>query len=193
VARQEIDTQQSETDFDTAGTLMDAVRHNEVTLSSVIAAVLDESVTALNAYYTSAYSTSFKSYWHGRSSSYLVSFTTAFRDLWRSVLDEELCVLLASKTKSGGAWQATSTAASLERETTLDLRAGSVIGAADVVVTLTLVRADSTVDVIVVTIPAGAAEDTYYPINDTEQYLTITSISCDGGTNGDVIEVWVRP
>lgn len=192
-ARQEIDTQQSESDFDDAGTLMDAVRNNELTLTNVVQTALEESVNALNAYYTSAQGTTFKAYWHGRSASYLVDFTTAFRDLWRSVRDEELCVLLASKSKSGGSWQTTSNVTTLERETTLDLRAGSVIGAADIVVTLTLVRTDSTVDVIVITIPSGAAEDTYYPINDSEQYLTISSVSCTGGTNGDVVEVWVRP
>jgi hypothetical protein len=192
-ARQEIDTQQAEADFDDANIWMSSVRDNELSLRTTINDALDESVNACNTYFVEAQNKSFKEYWHGRSSAYLVSFTTAFRDLWRLVKDEELCVLLSSKTKSAGVWQATSNATTLGRETTLDLRAGSVIGIADVVVTLTLVRADATIDVIVITIPAAAVEDSFYPINGTEQYLTISDISCTGGTNGDIVEVWVRP
>lgn len=192
-ARQEIDTQQAEPDFDEATTWMSDVRNNEISLENTINNALDEAVNACNTYYVSAQSSSFKSYWHGRSSTYLVAFTTAFRALWRLVRDEELCVLVSSKTKSAGVWQATSSVNTLGRETTLDLRAGSTIGGADITVTLTLVRGDGTVDVIVMTIPSGAAEDTYYPINGTEQYLTVTDISCTGGTNADIVEVWVRP
>lgn len=192
-ARQEIDTEQSESDFDAANTWLSAVRENELSLATTINDALDEAVNSCHAYFVSTQGVSFKSYWHGRSSAYLVAFTTAFRNLWRLVRDEELCVLVSSKTKSAGVWQATSSVNTLQRETTLDLRAGSVIGGADITVTLTLVRGDGTVDVIVMTIPAGAAEDTYYPINGTEQYLTVTDISCTGGTNSDVVEVWVRP
>lgn len=192
-ARQEIDTEQAEPDFDEATTWMSAVRDNETSLQNVINNALDGSVNACNTYYVSAYGSSFKSYWHGRSSTYLVAFTTAFRNLWRLVRDEELCVLVSSKTKSAGVWQATSSVNTLQRETTLDLRAGSTIGVADITVTLTLVRGDGTVDVIVMTIPAAAPEDTYYPINGSEQYVTVTDISCTGGTNADLVEVWVRP
>ena len=192
-ARQEIDTQQAEPDFDEATTWMSDVRNNEVSLSTTINDALDEAINACNTYYMSAQDSSFKAYWHGRSSTYLVSFTTAFRNLWRLVRDEELCVLVSSKTKSAGVWQATSSVNTLQRETTLDLRAGSTIGVADITVTLTLVRGDGTVDVIVMTIPAAAAEDAYYPINGSEQYVTVTDISCTGGTNADVVEVWVRP
>lgn len=192
-ARQEIDAQQAESDFDEATTWMSAVRSNEASLANVINSALDNAVGSCNTYYVSTQSSSFKSYWHGRSAPRLVSFTTAFRDLWRLVRDEELCVLLSSKTRSAGVWQATSNVNTLGRKTTLDLRAGSLIGEKSITVTLTLVRGDGTVDVIVMTIPAATAEDTYYPINGTEQYLTITSISCTGGTNSDVVEVWVRP
>jgi hypothetical protein len=192
-ARQEIDTQQAESDFDEATAWMSDVRDNETSLENTINNALDEAVNACNTYYVSAQNSSFKSYWHGRSASYLVSFTTAFRNLWRLVRDEELCVLLSSKTKSGGVWQSTSTINTLGRETTLDLRAGSAIGGADITVTLTLVRGSGVVDVIVMTIPAGAALDTYYPINGSIEYLTITDISCTGGTNSDIVEVWVRP
>lgn len=193
LARQTIDTQQSESDFDAANTWMTAVRNNEIALASTVNDALDATINACNAYFVTNNGLNFKSYWHGRSATYLVSFTTAFRNLWRLVRDEELCVLLSSKTKSSGTWQATSNIATLNRETTLDLRAGSLIGASAIVVTLTLIRADSTVDVIVMTIPAATAEDTYYSINGTEQYLTISSITATGGTNGDIIEVWVRP
>jgi hypothetical protein len=192
-ARQEIDTEQAESDFDEGTTWMSAVRDNEASLQNIINNALDGAVNACNTYYVSAQGISFKSYWHGRSATYLVAFTTAFRNLWRLVRDEELCVLVSSKTKSAGVWQATSSVNTLGRETTLDLRAGSTIGAADITVTLTLVRGDGTVDVIVMTVPAGAVEDTYYPINGTEQYVTVTDISCTGGTNADVVEVWVRP
>lgn len=192
-ARQEIDTEQAESDFDDATTWMTAVRDNEAHLENIINNSLDGAINACNAYYVSSQGSSFKSYWHGRSSTYLVSFTTAFRNLWRLVRNEELCVLVSSKTKSSGVWQATSSVNTLQREATLDLRAGSTIGAADITVTLTLVRGDGTVDVIVMTIPTGAVEDTYYPINGAEQYVTVTDISCTGGTNADVVEVWVRP
>lgn len=193
VARQEIDTQQAESDFDAATTWMSAVRDNEISLEAVINNSLNDVIKATNAYYVSEHSTSFKSYWHGRSAERLVSFTTAFRNLWQLVRGEELCVPVSSKFKTSNTWQSTLSVNTLQQASALDLRPGTNIGGSSITVTLTLVRGDGEVDVIVMTIPAGATLYTYYPINNSQEYITITDITCTGGSNADVVEVWVRP
>jgi len=75
----------------------------------------------------------------------------------------------------------------------LEVRTGSLIGASDVVVTLVPIKADGTNDSPkTLNIPATTANKTQYAINDTTKYIGIFSIGITGGTNGDIIEVWIK-
>ncbi|MBS1722743.1 MAG: hypothetical protein JSS66_07010 [Armatimonadetes bacterium] len=192
VVRQNIDSQQAEADFDAATTWFSAVRTDEEALPALIHGALGVSVEAANTYFVSETDSDFKTYWHARDTAHTVAFSNDFRSLWRQVREEELCVSLYTLTRGSSLWVGAVGVSGITLPSVLELRTTSVIGAASITATATLTQEDGTIDVVVVSIPAATAAHTIYALNSTTTYVSGT-LSATGGTNGDVLELWVAP
>ncbi len=187
-ARLTVDQTQSEDDIDDSLTLMNSLRALEKSLPTTVGALLTSTVTNLNTFVLAQTAKTFKVYWDAKTSNTTVAWTDAFRALWRRAKTEELVVRLGTITKSAGTWAAFSADKSISVASKLELRAGSLIGAADITVNATLTKSTGT-DLVVVTIPAGTASGTVFSLGSTG--YTAATLSCSGGTNSDVVGVWV--
>jgi hypothetical protein len=182
-------------DFDSSTILAQSMRTSENALSSTLSSVYASYQTALDTYVNANKSATVRNYYNSLSVERSVSFTENYRSFYRRIKSEELIVKLYSNTKSVGVWGSTVNHYSTTNmlATLLEVRTGSLIGASDVVVTLVPIKSDGTNDSPkTLNIPATTANKTQYAINDTTKYKGIFSIGITGGTNGDIIEVWIK-
>ncbi len=69
------------------------------------------------------------------------------------------------------------------------MRTTSLIGAAAIVATLTLTKADGSSETKAVNIPGGTISGTEFDVGlTTDRYLACTGISITGGTSGDAFK-----
>lgn len=180
-------------DFDNVLTLATTLRTAERDLSDTILASLAAVPPALDAYFSSQVGETMRSYYDGTSSPKTVGWDTNFRSLWRRVQNEELVIALSSATKGSGTWAVTYDADGIELDTRLELRPSTLIGGTDVVVTLTLTKASGATAVVGVNIPAGTAAGTAFAVSHSSgsTFNGVTTMTVTGGTNGDVVKLWV--
>jgi hypothetical protein len=183
------------TDFDSSTILAQSMRTTENALSSTLSSVYASYQTALDTYVNANKSATLRNYYNSLSVERTVAFTENYRSFYRRIKTEELIVKLYSNTKSVGVWGSTVNHYSTTNmlASFLEVRTGSLIGASDVVVTLVPIKSDGTNDSPkTLNIPATTANKTQYSISDATKYIGIYSIGITGGTNGDIIEVWVK-
>jgi len=183
------------TDFDSSTILAQSMRTTENALSSTLSSVYASYQTSLDTYVNANKSATLRNYYNSLSVERTVAFTENYRSFYRRIKTEELIVKLYSNTKSVGVWGSTVNHYSTTNmlASFLEVRTGSLIGASDVVVTLVPIKSDGTNDSPkTLNIPATTANKTQYSISDATKYIGIYSIGITGGTNGDIIEVWVK-
>lgn len=180
-------------DFDNILNLATSMRSSEKTLTTYLEDTLSEAVSALDTYFIAVVGTGMRAYYTGLDAATTVAWDSDFRNLWRRLQDEELIVFLSSATRSGGVWTIAYDANGIELESTLEVRPETLIGAADVIVTLVLANADGTTSTIGVRVPAATAADTAFPVSNStySQFVGINSMSVTGGTNGDIVKLWL--
>lgn len=191
-ARSSIDSLHGEYDYDAAQTWQSALRAIELSMITSMESMLRGACTGANTYFSTSWGAAFKPYWHALEASRTVAWTSNFRALWRRVMDEELVVRLGSITRGSG-WGPYVEDTTIEVASTLDVRAGTLIGASNVILTLTLTTEDDETDVQVLTIPAATGDGTVFNVNGATKYKAVVGASATGGTALDSLEVWVRP
>lgn len=199
VARQAIGTESqsaADADFDDLNTYETSMRALEKDLITRVQPAVAAAITATQTYFLAETGVNFRDYFDGTTGGKTFSYSTdftRFRTAWRRVRSEELIVPIGSVTRSGGVWPGSLTAdQSFSLPSLLEVRTGSLIGAAAITLNLTCVRADSTNDLITLSIPAGTADGARYAIGGTQKYVSVTTVTASGGTNADVLEVWLR-
>lgn len=168
----------------------------EGTMKSALDAALSAAVTSANTYITASTGSSFRDWFNGTETERTLSHSSDnFRTLWRRVRSEELIVKHLTYTKSAGSWGSTA-GKSIQLASLFEVRTGSggAIGAAAIVLNIYMTLADgsSAAAPITVTIDAGTDEGTRISIGGTTKYYGISSVLVSGGTNGDVVEFWLR-
>jgi hypothetical protein len=181
------------TSFDNILTLATALRGCERTLKSNSEASLSAGVSALDAYALAETSKTFRAYYDGKETETTIAWNDDFRGLWRRLKSEELVIKLSDSLKTAGTWATTLTDPAIELASKMELRAATTIGAADVVVTLTLTTSADTSVNIGVLIPAGTAAGTAVQVKNSTYttFKAVTAVAVTGGTNADSVEVWV--
>lgn len=186
----------ADADFDALNTYETAMRALEKDIVTRVQPAVAASITATQTYFTTQTGVNFRDYFNGTVNTKTFSYTTdfeRFRSAWRRVRSEELIVRIGSVTRTGGSWPGTLTAdRSFTLPSLLEVRTGSLIGAAAITLNLVCVRADNTSDLIVLSIPASTVLGTRYSIGGTQKYVSVSVVTASGGTNNDVIEVWLR-
>lgn len=183
----------SGTEFDNVLTLATVLRGCERTLTSNAEASLNNAVSALDAFVLAETSKTFKNYYDGTDGDTTIAWDDDFRSLWRRVKNEELVLKLSDSLKTAGTWATTLTSPGIELATKLELRAATLIGGADVIVTLTLTSSADTSVNIGIQVPAGTAAGTAFAIRNSTYttFKAVTAVAVTGGTNADSVEVWV--
>jgi hypothetical protein len=199
VARKAIGTESqsaADADFDDLNTYETSMRTLEKDLVTRVQPAVAAAITATQTYFLAETGVNFRDYFDGTTGGKTFTYSTdfgRFRTAWRRVRSEELIVPIGSVTRSGGVWPGSLTPdQSFSLPTLLEVRTGSLIGAASITLNLICVRADNTNDLIALTIPANTADGTRYAIGGTQKYVSVTTVTASGGTNGDVLEVWLR-
>jgi hypothetical protein len=199
VARQAIGTESqsaADADFDDLNTYETSMRTLEKDLVTRVQSAVAAAITATQTYFLAETGVNFRDYFDGTTGGKTFTYSTdfgRFRTAWRRVRNEELIVPIGSVTKSTGVWPSSLTPdQSFSLPTLLEVRTGSLIGAASITLNLICVRSDNTNDLITLTIPANTADGTRYAIGGTQKYVSVTTVTASGGTNGDVLEVWLR-
>jgi len=181
------------TEFDNILTLATAMRGSERTMTDYLETTLTDSVNALNTYFVDTVGTGMRAYYTGLDTDTTVTWDVNFRSLWRRVREEELIIALSNATKSGGVWTVGYDANGIELASGLEVRTETLVGASDIIVTLTLGVDDSTTATIGIRIPAETAADTAFTVRNTlyDEFIGVSSMVVTGGTNGDSIKLWV--
>lgn len=183
----------TDSDYDDLISLESSLRALEKTVPNAVNPVLYASIAALETYFKAETGSTFRTYWNSKTTDSTITFTDNFRTLWRRAKNEELIVKLGDVTRSGGVWPGTlSNTKTITNPSLLEVRTGSLIGAASIIVNVTAVKADNTTDLLTLTIPAAAPSGTSYSIGGNVKYASVSAISITGGTNGDVVAVWIR-
>ena len=189
-ARQTVFEQTTDADFDKANTWTAAIRATELSLTNTITPILNSAVKAIEAYYVGQYATKTRIYFKTG-----VTWTDAFRALWRRVMNEELIVELGSITNSAGTWGSyTTSGKSIALNTALECRVTSA-ATTTVLMTVNIVlgRADSTSQLLTFTIPVGTAVNTVIHLTNstTSTWTNVVSLSVTGGSASDQLQIWV--
>lgn len=168
----------------------------EGTLKTALDGALASSVTSANTFITSSTGSSFRDWFNATTTERTLAHSTDyFRDLWRRTRNEELIVKLSTYTKSAGSWGSVA-GKSIQLSSLLEVRTGTsaAIGAANIIVNVYFKQADgtSTTSPATLTIDAATAAGTKYALGGTTKYYGIYSATISGGTNGDVVEFWLR-
>lgn len=199
VARQEVNTASTtatDSEFDDVNTFETSLRTLEKSMVTIVQPAVAAAITACQTFIYAQTGSNFRDYYNSTASNKTFTSNTNFeyfRTAWRRVRSEELIVRIGSITKASGSWPASLTAdKSFTLPTYLEVRTGSLIGAAAITINLVCVKADATSDLITLTIPAATASGTRYSIGSTTKYVSISSVALTGGTNADVVEVWLR-
>lgn len=191
-ARNSIDSLHGEFDYDSAQTWQASLRTVEVSMASSLATMLRAACVGANTYFTTSWGATFKAYWDAREPETTVSWTSNFRALWRRTMLEELVVKLGSITRGSG-WGSYVSSTTISVASTLNVRAATEIGAADITLTLTLTDENDETDVQVLTIPAESSAGTVFAVGSGTKYKAVVGASATGGTTADSLDVWVRP
>jgi hypothetical protein len=199
VGRQAVGTESlsaSDADFDAMNTFETSLRTLEKDLAIRVQPAVAAAITATQTYFTSKTGGNFRDYFNATTGGKTFTASTdfeRFRTAWRRVRSEELIVRYGSVTRAAGVWPSTLTAdRSFTLPTLLEVRTGSLIGAAAITLNLICVREDATSDLITLSIPAATANGTRYSIGGVQKYVSVTTVTASGGTNNDVLEVWLR-
>ena len=183
-------------DFDDMNTYETSMRTLEKDLVTRVQPAVAAAITATQVYFLAETGANFRDYFDATTSAKTFTFNTdfnRFRTAWRRVRNEELIVPIGSVTRSAGVWPTSlTTEQTFSLPSLLEVRAGSLIGAAAITLNLTCVRADGTNDLIVLSIPAATPDGTRFSIGGTQKYTSVTTVTATGGTNADVLEVWIR-
>lgn len=181
------------TSFDNVLALATTLRGCEKTLEANAEAALSSAVSALDTYLYAETGKTLKNYYDGTVVNKTIDWDDDFRGLWRRIKSEELVIKLNDSLKAAGTWGTTITSPGIEIASKIELRAATLIGAADVVVTLTLTSSADTSVNIGILVPAGTAAGATFPIRNSSYttFKAVTAAVLTGGTNGDSIEVWV--
>jgi hypothetical protein len=198
-ARQSIGTEShsaADADFDDLNTYETSMRALEKELVTRVRPAIAGAITATQTYFLAKTGVNFRDYFDGTTGGktfvYSTDFTR-FRAAWRRVRGEELIVPIGRITRAGGVWPGSLTLdQDFELPTPLEVRTGSNIGTASITLNLICVRADGSNDLISLAIPAGTASGTRYAIGGNQKYVGVSTITASGGTNSDVLEVWLR-
>lgn len=168
----------------------------EGTLKTALDGALASSIVSANTFITSSTGSSFREWFNGTTGARTLTHTTDyFRDLWRRTRGEELIVKLSTYTRTAGSWGAVA-GKSIQLPSLLELRTGTsaAIGASNIIVNVyfTQINGTSTTSPATLTIDASTAAGTRFSLGGTTRYYGIYSATISGGTNGDVVEFWLR-
>ncbi len=198
-ARQSVGTASqaaADADFDDLNTYETALRALEKDLTTRVTPAVAAAITSTQTYFLAETGVNFRDYFNGTVNTKTFSYSTdfeRFRSAWRRVRSEEMIVRIGSVTRAAGVWPNSLTSdRTFTLPSLLEVRTGSLIGAAAITLNLVCVRADNTSDVITLTIPAATVQGTRYSIGGVQKYVSVTTVTASGGTNNDVLEVWLR-
>lgn len=189
LARQTVYEQTTESDFDRGNTLSQAIRSVEKGLPGKVNPLLFGIASAIDAYFIAQTGAKLRIFFRTG-----ITWTSEFREFWRRAMKEELIVKLAHRSRGSSAWASFAADQSIVLNQTLQVRTGTAqaIGPSDITVTLTLERSDSTSATETLRIPANTAANTPFTIGKNTTYQSVTAMALAGGTNGDLVEVWVQ-
>ena len=203
------------TSIDNANAFIAACTTVEKSIATSWATALNPILIALDTYVTAQTGQSFK-YWYDSSTDNRMLVAVAndqsgiwsgvedFRNLWRVAKGTELIAIHDSWVRSEGNWNRkygnNVPINNFYVDTPMEIRAGNTYTRSgttinDIYINLTLQKADNTYEVSVVTVPAGTAYGTKFPLISSNpvsksEYVTLNDWVIYGGSDGDCFEIW---
>jgi hypothetical protein len=177
----------SASDFDNMFTFVTVMRNTEKSMTTVFQPTINTVAKSLDTYSIAVNGAKLRVQYRTG-----VTWTTAFKALWRRALSEEIMVRLGSGTKASNAWGSFTADQSISLASSLEVRSNpnAVIGSAAISLTIVLNGPSSSTSTQTVTIPANTVANTAFPLTGT--WLSVASVTATGGTNADEYEIWVK-
>jgi len=201
--------------IDNANAFINVCATVEKSIPSSWATSLNPILIALDTYVTAQTGHSFKDWYDSSTDNRMLVAVTnsqngswsnyeSFRTLWRVAKGTELIAIHDSWVHAEGSWNRTygnsTPINNFYVDTPMEVRVGNTFTRSgtttnDIYINLYLQKADNNFEVSVVTIPAGTAYETKFPLissNPTSksEYVALNQWQISGGADGDCFEIW---